>query len=89
MSKKRPFQTTTTAEFREIAKAVQAGGRLAELIGAINQRLERHQAMLRLHESARDIHQVRETKKLIANLESKLEIARKLASSGDIERDDD
>lgn len=85
MSNQKPFQTTTTAEFRELAKAARASGRLPELIEAITNRIERHRAMLEIHEAARDIHQIYETKKLIANLESKLEIARKLESSGEIE----
>jgi len=78
MNDKRPFQTTTTAEFREIAKTALAGGRLDELIKALAGRIDRHRAMLELHETARDFQQIHETRKLIANLESKLEIARKL-----------
>jgi hypothetical protein len=81
MNEKRPFQTTTTAEFREIAKTAQAGGRLGELIKALAGRIDRHRAMLELHETARDFQQIRETRKVIANLESKLEIARKLVSA--------
>lgn len=72
------FQTTTAAQFREIAAAAQASGRLPELIAAITERLERQQALLELYEATRDFQQMRETKKSIANLESKLEIARRL-----------
>ena len=81
MNEKKPFQTTTTAEFREIARTAQAGGRLDELIQALTGRIDRHRAMLELHEAARDFQQIRETRKVIANLESKLEIARKLDST--------
>ena len=79
MSYKNTFQTTTTAEFREITAVAHAAGRLPELIEAIEQRLERHQAMLQVHEEARDYHQIREAKKHITNLENKLEIARMIA----------
>ena len=84
MSFARPFQTTTTAEFREIAAAAQASGRLPDLIAAIEQRLERNRATLDLHESTRDFQRIRETKRLMANLESKLEIAKKLERRSDV-----
>jgi hypothetical protein len=78
MAYRRDYQTTTAAQFREIAMAAQSSGRLAELIAAIRERLERQQTMLELHEATRDFQQIRETKKSIANLESKLEIAKRL-----------
>ena len=84
MSFDRPFQTTTTAEFREIAAAAQESGRLSDLIAAIEQRLERSRATLDLHESTRDFQRIRETKRLMANLESKLEIARKFEHREDL-----
>lgn len=85
MSDKRPFQTTTAAEFREIARTARSSGRLPELIEAINSRIARHRAMLELHEAARDIQQIRETKRVIASLESKLEIARQIESRAELD----
>jgi hypothetical protein len=85
MSDKRPFQTTTAAEFREIAKAARSSGRLSELIEAINSRIARHRSMLELHEAARDIQQIRETKRVITNLESKLEIARQIENRTELD----
>jgi hypothetical protein len=79
MSEKRTFQTTTAAEFREIAAAALAAGRLPEMVAAIEARLERYRSTLEVHEATRDYQQIRETKRVIANLESKLEIARQLA----------
>ncbi len=76
MRKKRPFQTTTIAEFREIVKTAQTGGRLPELIAAINKRVERHRAILAVHQSVGDYQSIQQTKKLITALENKLEIAR-------------
>lgn len=76
MSEKNPFQTTSAAEFREIAQAAHASGRLAELITAIQSRIERYRATLEVHEAARDFQKIRDTKKLITNLEGRLEIAR-------------
>ena len=79
MSQRRAFQTTTAAQFREIAAAAQAGGRLPELMAAIEERLQRHRATLEVHEATRDYQQIRETRRVIAHLESKLEIARQIA----------
>ncbi len=83
MSENRGFHTTTTAEFREIAAAAKAAGRLPELIKAIEERLERYRATLELYESTRDFQHIHTAKKSIANLESKLELARKLESKKD------
>lgn len=77
MLNKKAFQTTSAAEFREIAATAQASGRLPELIDAIQKRLDRYQEVLQLHESARDFQKIRETKRLIANLQNKLEITKK------------
>lgn len=85
MREKKPFHTTTAAEFREIAKAARTAGRLAELIQALTDRLERHRAVLQLHESTRNFQAARETKKLMANLENKLEIARELQDKTEVE----
>ena len=82
MSHRRAFQTTTAAEFRKIAAAAQASGRLVELITAMSTRLQQYQSMLDMHESARDIKQIRETKKKIANLETKIELARQIEQKG-------
>lgn len=83
MPERRGFHTTTAAEFRQIAAAAKAAGRLPELIEAIQERLERYRATLELYESTRDFHHIHEAKKSIANLESRLEIARKLESRKD------
>ena len=78
MPDKRAFQTTTAAEFRQIAAAAQAAGRLPEMIAAIEERLARHRATLEVHEATKDYQQIRETKRVIANLESKLGLARQI-----------
>lgn len=80
MSFNRSFQTTSAAEFRAIVAAAQTSGRLSELIQAIQERLERYQATLELHETTRDFQKIRETKRLMANLENKLEIAKKFGN---------
>jgi len=85
MSHRNAFQTTTAAEFRKIAAAAQAAGRLPEFIEAMTTRLMQYQAMLEMHETARDIQKTRETKKKIANLETKLELARQIAQKGSYE----
>jgi hypothetical protein len=72
------FHTTTTAEFRELAEAARASGRLPELIKAISDRLERYRALLQTHQEARDFQSVQQTKRLIINLESKLQLALEL-----------
>ncbi len=72
------FHTTTSAEFRELAEAARATGRLAELIEAIHDRLERYRTALQSHQLARDFQSIQQTKKLIGSLESKLQIARQL-----------
>ena len=41
MQEKKPFHTTTAAEFRDLAEAARAAGRLPELVAAISDRLER------------------------------------------------
>lgn len=78
MREKKMFHTTTAAEFRELAETARAAGRLAELIDAISDRLERYRTALQSHQLARDFQSIQETKKLIANLENKLRIARQL-----------
>ena len=78
MQERKPFHTTTAAEFRELAEAARAAGRLPELIEAISDRLERYRAALQSHQSARDFQSIQETKKLMANLENKLRIAAQL-----------
>ncbi len=83
MSQRDVFRTTTAAEFRKIAAAAHTSGRLNELIEALAQRLERYQSALTVHESTRDIQKVQETKKRIANLETKLEIAKQIEWSAD------
>ncbi|MBI1880052.1 MAG: hypothetical protein HYR94_17845 [Chloroflexi bacterium] len=81
MQERKPFHTTTAAEFRELAEAARAAGRLPELIAAISDRLERHRAAMQSHQAARDFQSIQETKKLIANLENKLRIVTQLQSS--------
>jgi hypothetical protein len=81
MQERKPFHTTTTAEFRELAEAARAAGRLPELIAAISDRLERYRAALQSHQLARDFQSIQETKKLMANLENKLRIAAQLQPS--------
>ena len=81
-SYRKAFQTTTAAEFRKIAAAAQAAGRLNELITAMTTRLTQYQSILEMHETARDIQKTRETKKNIANLETKLELAKQIAQKG-------
>lgn len=86
MSEHRSFHTTTSAEFRELAEAARATGRLTELIEAIQARLERHRGALQSHQLARDFQSIQQTKKLISSLESKLQIAQQLQpieTSGD------
>ncbi len=78
MSDRRAFQTTTAAEFRKIAAAARASGRLSELIKAMDTRLHQYQTTLEMHEIARDIQRTGETKKKISNLETKLELARQI-----------
>lgn len=78
MQEKRPFHTTTVAEFRDLAETARAAGRLSELITAISDRLERYRVALQSHQAARDFQGIQETKKLIANLENKLQIASQL-----------
>ena len=75
------FHTTTLAEFRELAEATRASGRLTELINAISDRLERYRALLQTHQVARDFQNIQQTKELIANLENKLQLARELQDS--------
>lgn len=81
MHEKKPFHTTTAAEFRDLAETAQAAGRLPELIEAISDRLERYRVALQSHQSARDFQSIQETKKLIANLENKLRIAGQLQAA--------
>lgn len=81
MQEKKPFHTTTAAEFRELAETARAVGRLSELIAAISDRLERYRAAMQSHQAARDFQSIQETKKLIANLENKLQIASQLQES--------
>ena len=78
MQERKPFHTTTAAEFRELAETARTSGRLPELIEAISDRLERYRAALQSHQLARDFQSIQETKKLIANLENKLRIATQL-----------
>lgn len=80
MQERKPFHTTTTAEFRELAEAARTAGRLSELIAAISDRLERYRVAMQSHQSARDFQSIQETKKLMANLENKLRIAAQLQS---------
>lgn len=81
MREKKLFHTTTAAEFRELAETARAAGRLTELIDAISERLERYRIALQSHQLARDFQSIQETKKLIANLENKLRIARQLQAA--------
>jgi hypothetical protein len=81
MREKKLFHTTTAAEFRELAETARTAGRLEELIGAISDRLERHRVALQSHQLARDFQSIQDTKKLIANLENKLRIARQLQTA--------
>jgi hypothetical protein len=81
MREKKLFHTTTAAEFRELAETARAVGRLAELIDAISDRLERYRVALQSHQLARDFQSIQETKKLIANLENKLRLARQLQAA--------
>jgi hypothetical protein len=76
MREKKLFQTTTNAEFRELVETARASGRLDELIKALDERLNRYRIALQSHQAARDFQQIQETKKIIAVLESKLQIAR-------------
>lgn len=78
MGERRSFHTTTSAEFRELAEAARATGRLQELIDAIQNRIERHRSALQSHQLARDFQSTQQTKKLISGLESKLQIAQQL-----------
>jgi hypothetical protein len=87
MRENKAFHTTTAAEFRGLAEAARAAGRLAELIEAITDRLERHRAALQSHQLARDFQSIQQTKKLITNLENKLRIAQQLQSSDSSESD--
>jgi uncharacterized membrane-anchored protein len=75
------FHTTTSAEFRELAEAARVSGRLPELIQAISDRLERYRALLQTHQTGRDFQSTQQTKKLIANLENKLQLALELQDS--------
>ncbi len=81
MREHKAFHTTTIAEFRELAEAARSAGRLAALIEAVTNRLERHRAALQSHQLARDFQSIQQTKKLIANLENKLQIAQQLQNS--------
>ncbi len=72
------FHTTTTTEFRELVEAARVSGRLPELIKAISDRLERYRTLLQTHQEARDFQSVQQTKRLITNLESKLQLALEL-----------
>ncbi len=76
MRERKAFHTTTAAEFRELVEAARTSGRLDELAEALAERLERHRAALLAHQAARDFGQIQETKKVIASLESKLQIIR-------------
>lgn len=81
MQERKPFHTTTAAEFRELAEAARAAGRLSELIAAISDRLERYRTAMLSHQAARDFQSIHETKKVIANLENKLRIVTQLQTS--------
>ena len=81
MQERKPFHTTTVAEFRDLAEAARAAGRLPELIAALSERLERYRAAMQSHQAARDFQSIQETKKLMANLENKLRIATQLLPS--------
>ena len=81
MQEKKPFHTTTAAEFRDLAETARAAGRLPELIEAISDRLERYRVALQSHQAARDFQSIQETKKLMANLENKLRLAAQLQAS--------
>ena len=81
MQEKKPFHTTTAAEFRELAETARAAGRLPELIAAISDRLQRYRVAMQSHQAARDFQSIQDTKRLIANLENKLQIANKLQGS--------
>lgn len=83
MQEKKPFHTTTAAEFRDLAEAARTAGRLPELIAAISDRLERYRVAMQSHQAARDFQSIQETKKLMANLENKLRIASQLQGSDD------
>lgn len=81
MQERKPFHTTTSAEFRDLAETARAAGRLPELIEAISERLERYRAALQSHQLARDFQSIQETKKLITNLENKLRLAAQLQAA--------
>lgn len=89
MREHKPFHTTTAAEFRELAEAARIAGRLTELIAAINDRLERHRAALQSHQLARDFQSIQQTKKVIASLENKLQLAQQLQPSSPTANDDE
>lgn len=78
MREKKLFHTTTNAEFRELVEEARRSGRLHELIGALEERLDRYRAALQTHQAARDFQQIHETKQIIATLESRLQIARQV-----------
>jgi len=81
MRENKLFHTTTAAEFRELAEAARTSGRLTELINAISDRLERYRVLLQTHQEARDFQSIQQTKKIIANMENKLRLARELQGS--------
>jgi hypothetical protein len=76
MREKKPFHTTTSAEFRELVEAARTTGRLNDLIQAIAERLAWYRAELQAHQATRNFQQIQETKKIITHLETKLQIAR-------------
>lgn len=78
MRERKSFHTTTAAEFRELAEAARATGRLGELVEAIQDRIERYRTALQSHQLARDYQSIQQTKKIIDSLESKLQIAQQL-----------
>lgn len=83
MQERKPFHTTTAAEFRQLAESARAAGRLPELIAALSDRLERYRVAMQSHQAARDFQSIQETKKLMTNLENKLRIATQLQASDD------